>query len=111
MNRLHSVRWLVVVMGLSFAIAGTYAQAPQSGEFQPQVGQAGKDVVWVPTQQDLVDRMLDMAKVTPQDYVIDLDRETDAPLLLRRNAAPELSALNIIPTWSSFQFAMPRKKG
>jgi precorrin-6B methylase 2 len=36
------------------------------------VGQAGKDVVWVPTQQDLVDKMLDMAKVTPQDYVIDL---------------------------------------
>jgi hypothetical protein len=40
--------------------------------FQPQVGQAGKDVVWVPTPQALVDRMLDMAKVTPQDYVIDL---------------------------------------
>jgi precorrin-6B methylase 2 len=72
MNRLHSVRWLVVVVGLSCALAGAFAQAPQSGEFQPQVGQAGKDVVWVPTQQDLVDRMLDMAKVTPQDYVIDL---------------------------------------
>jgi precorrin-6B methylase 2 len=72
MNRLHSVRWLAVVVGLSFAIAGAFAQAPQSGEFQPQVGQAGKDVVWVPTQQDLVDRMLDMAKVTPRDYVIDL---------------------------------------
>jgi hypothetical protein len=40
--------------------------------YQPQVGQAGKDVVWVPTPQELVDKMLDMAKVTPQDYVIDL---------------------------------------
>ena len=37
-----------------------------------QVGQAGKDVVWVPTPQALVDKMLDMAKVTPQDFVIDL---------------------------------------
>lgn len=72
MYRLHSVRWLVVVIGLSFAISGALAQAQQSEGFQPQVGQAGKDVVWVPTQQDLVDRMLDMAKVTSRDYVIDL---------------------------------------
>ena len=36
------------------------------------VGQEGKDVIWVPTCQVLVDKMLDMAKVTPQDYVIDL---------------------------------------
>jgi SAM-dependent methyltransferase len=41
-------------------------------EFQPEVGQAGKDVVWVPTPQVLVEKMLDMAKVTPQDYVVDL---------------------------------------
>src|SRR5881628_2760049 len=46
--------------------------APAQGQFQPQVGQAGKDVVWVPTPQALVDKMLDMANVTPQDYVIDL---------------------------------------
>jgi SAM-dependent methyltransferase len=36
------------------------------------VGQAGKDVVWVPTPPALVERMLDMAQVTPQDYVVDL---------------------------------------
>jgi SAM-dependent methyltransferase len=41
-------------------------------EFQPQVGQEGKDVIWVPTPQALVDKMLDMAKVTAKDYVIDL---------------------------------------
>src|SRR4030095_6746244 len=35
-------------------------------------GPAGKDVVWVPTPQDLVNTMLDMAKVTPQDLVMDL---------------------------------------
>src|SRR5213593_592064 len=46
--------------------------APAQGQFQPEVGQEGKDVVWVPTPQALVDKMLDMAKVTPQDYVIDL---------------------------------------
>jgi SAM-dependent methyltransferase len=41
-------------------------------QYQPQVGQEGKDVVWVPTAQALVDRMLDMAKASPKDYVIDL---------------------------------------
>ncbi len=44
----------------------------QAEEFVPQSGQAGKDVVWVPTPQALVDRMLDMARVTKDDYVIDL---------------------------------------
>ena len=39
---------------------------------EPQVGQEGKDVVWVPTAQPLVEKMLDVAKVTPADYVIDL---------------------------------------
>jgi len=35
-------------------------------------GQPGKDVMWLPTPQALVDKMLDMAKVTPSDYVMDL---------------------------------------
>jgi precorrin-6B methylase 2 len=72
MNRLHSVRWLVLALGLVFLAAGSPIQAQQQEGYQPQVGQPGKDVVWVPTQQDLVEKMLDMAKVTPRDYVIDL---------------------------------------
>jgi hypothetical protein len=48
-------------------------QAPSTqAPYEPKVGQAGKDVVWVPTPQALVDKMLDMAKVTPSDYLIDL---------------------------------------
>ncbi|MCC7007706.1 MAG: methyltransferase domain-containing protein [Acidobacteria bacterium] len=51
------------------------AQEPQPAanpSFEPSVGQPGKDVVWVPTPQALVDKMLDMAGVTPKDYVMDL---------------------------------------
>jgi len=49
------------------------AQENQSASgFVPQVGQQGKDVVWVPTPQELVNKMLNIAKVTPDDYVIDL---------------------------------------
>jgi methyltransferase family protein len=41
-------------------------------DFTPSVGQEGKDVIWVPTPQALVERMLQMANVKPTDYVIDL---------------------------------------
>lgn len=40
--------------------------------FVPEVGQKGKDVVWVPTPPELVSLMLSIAKVNPDDYVIDL---------------------------------------
>lgn len=40
--------------------------------YQPTVGQKGKDVVWVPTPPELVEKMLDMAGVTSNDFVIDL---------------------------------------
>src|ERR1043166_9417735 len=53
------------------ALAGAQAAAPVK-PFEPTVGQPGKDVVWVPTPQALVERMLDLAKLTPQDYLIDL---------------------------------------
>ena len=39
---------------------------------EPKVGQEGKDVPWVPTPDVLVDTMLEMAAVTPDDLVIDL---------------------------------------
>ena len=41
-------------------------------DYAPQVGQPGKDVIWVPTPDPLVERMLDMAKATPRDFVVDL---------------------------------------
>jgi hypothetical protein len=57
---------LVAIAGLS----SLEAQAPKT--YEPQEYQPGKDVVWVPTAETLVAAMLDMAKVTPADYVIDL---------------------------------------
>ena len=67
------VRQLALTLCLVVMATVAFAQTqPGSGEFTPQVGQQGKDVIWVPTSQALVDKMLDMAKVTPQDYVIDL---------------------------------------
>ena len=44
----------------------------QQKDFKPHVGQQGKDVVWVPTPDEVVERMLNMAQTKPEDYVIDL---------------------------------------
>jgi SAM-dependent methyltransferase len=73
MNTSRFVRRSFSALCLALAVACGFSpsQAAQ-GEYQPEVGQEGKDVVWVPTPQVLVDKMLDMAKVTPKDYVIDL---------------------------------------
>ena len=55
------------------ALRGGDAQTEKKDkDFQPQVGQAGKDVIWVPTPDDLVERMLRMAQTTPNDFVVDL---------------------------------------
>jgi hypothetical protein len=67
------VRQSVLALCLSMIAAVVLAQGqPGSSEFTPVEGQQGKDVIWLPTAQSLVDKMLDLAKVTPQDFVIDL---------------------------------------
>jgi SAM-dependent methyltransferase len=53
---------------VALAAFAAFAQTPPG----PYVGQPGKDVVWVPTPPILVEKMLDMAQVTPKDYVMDL---------------------------------------
>ncbi len=74
MISLASIRTLAcaVLMAAAPALHAQAQPADKPGPYEPQVGQEGKDVVWVPTPQALVDRMLDMAKVTAKDYVMDL---------------------------------------
>jgi len=63
----------LLTLGVATAqTASPPAAAPAGSTYEPKSGQAGKDVVWVPTQQALVDTMLNMAGATPADYVIDL---------------------------------------
>jgi len=70
----RAISSLVMLAMTVMVSASAYAQAPATGQkpFEPQVGQAGKDVVWVPTPQGVVDKMLDMAQVTKTDFVMDL---------------------------------------
>ncbi len=63
--------FLACLVALLFpGVAG--AAEPAQGPDEPYVGQPGKDVIWVPTPPTLVEKMLDMAAVTRQDFVIDL---------------------------------------
>jgi SAM-dependent methyltransferase len=73
MNASRFLRCLLLTLSVALIALNVHAQAqPARDEYQPQVGQEGKDVIWVPTPQALVEKMLDMGKVTPNDYVIDL---------------------------------------
>jgi precorrin-6B methylase 2 len=88
MTARYVVRPLVLLLAVLLQAAPVFAQAAPAAQkpksqtekpaptqkptYEPQVGQEGKDVVWVPTPQALVDKMLEMAKVTPQDFLMDL---------------------------------------
>ena len=68
----RNTRRALLALLLSLFAAASFAQRQPAKTYEPEVGQAGKDVVWVPTSNALVNKMLDMAKVTPTDHVIDL---------------------------------------
>jgi SAM-dependent methyltransferase len=59
--------WTGLIMAALFCLPAAYPQ-----QYEPSIGQEGKDVIWVPTPDALVDEMLNLAKVTSDDFVIDL---------------------------------------
>jgi hypothetical protein len=65
----HAVRLLVLSAFVFVAASPAHAKATP---FEPTVGKAGKDVVWVPTPQALFERMLELAQATQQDFLMDL---------------------------------------
>jgi hypothetical protein len=71
MTSRHPLLRVAFVVCLSTAASGLHAQTA-TAPYEPEIGQAGKDVVWVPTPQPVVEKMLDLAQVTAADYVIDL---------------------------------------
>lgn len=70
MSSTHVLKRCLLAATLCIATSAP-AQTPKEA-FEPQVGQHGKDVIWVPTPQALVDRMLGLGKVTAKDNLIDL---------------------------------------
>jgi precorrin-6B methylase 2 len=66
------LRHVLAVLIATFSVLAFAQPQKAPAAYEPSVGQEGKDVVWVPTSQALVNKMLDMAKVTPRDFVMDL---------------------------------------
>lgn len=64
--------WCVLVVAITIAAMPASAQQRAENEFQPTVGQAGKDVIWVPTPPELIEKLFQMAAIKPSDFVIDL---------------------------------------
>jgi len=52
------------------ALAGAAGAAQR--EYVPEPGEIGKDVMWLPSDDIMVTRMLDVARVTARDFVMDL---------------------------------------
>jgi len=70
-----SFRWKMVQLfcAIALALSGPAAAADAGqAQYKPKLGQKGKDVVWIPSPEDMVEKMLDMAHVTSRDFVIDL---------------------------------------
>ena len=76
MKAISILRQAAVSLVLAACAGAVLAQAQKSAQpehkFEPQVGQAGKDVIWVPTSQALVDAMMKIGKVTAKDVLYDL---------------------------------------
>ena len=68
------MRALFVICYSLFVISTAASAQQPAGQkpFEPVSGQAGKDVVWVPSPPDMVNKLMEMGQVTPNDFVIDL---------------------------------------
>ena len=105
----------LLVASCMLIAAGAHAQVQQQTQekkpFQPEVGQAGKDVVWVPTPQALVDKMLDMAKVTSQDYLIDLGSGDGRTVITAAKRGARASGIEYNPDMVALSMANAAKEG
>ena len=71
--RTTSIPRSLLTLAVILVLGGSTLVAQQKdAPFEPTVGQAGKDVIWVPTPDSLVAKMMELGKVTPQDFVVDL---------------------------------------
>jgi hypothetical protein len=87
------------------------AQTTDTKPFVPEVGQAGKDVVWVPTPPELVEKMLDLAKVTPNDFVMDLGSGDGRNIIAAAKRGARAVGVEFNPEMVSLSTRMAREAG
>lgn len=79
--------------------------APAAEPFVPRSGMPGKDVVWVPSPPDMVNKMMEVAKVTPSDFVVDLGSGDGRNVI----AAAKLGARSLGVEYNSDMVALSRR--
>ena len=96
---------LLASLFLLVTSAASAQQAKPAEPFVPKPGQAGKDVVWVPSPPDMVNKMLEMAHVTPADFVMDLGSGDGRNII----AAAKLGARGLGVEFNPDMVALSRK--
>ena len=99
------MRTLLTALFSLLTIAGAAAQQPAAEPFVPRSGQPGKDVVWVPSPPEMVNKMMEIANVTPADYVIDLGSGDGRNVI----AAAKIGARALGVEFNSDMVALSRK--
>jgi SAM-dependent methyltransferase len=95
-----------ITLALALSI-GAVAHAQETQKpFEPVNGQAGKDVVWVPSPPAMVNKLLEMAQVTPKDFVMDLGSGDGRNII----AAAKLGARALGVEYNPDMVALSRKK-
>ncbi|NUZ04790.1 SAM-dependent methyltransferase [Piscinibacter koreensis] len=90
---------------------GAVAQ-PASAPFEPQPGQSGKDVIWLPSPDAVVDRMLQMAEVKSSDFVVDLGSgDGKIAIAAARNHGARALGLEYNPQMVEFSRRRAREAG
>ena len=95
---------------LSVAASPAHAQSP-SQPYTPQIGQAGKDVIWVPTPDALIAKMLDMAKVTSRDVLYDLGAGDGRTVIAAAKRGAKATGIEYNPDMVALSQANAEKAG
>jgi len=102
----------VIYVSISMMTTSILAQERQPGTvFVPEVGQQGKDVVWVPTPQELVNKMLQIAEVTADDYVIDLGSGDGRTVITAAKLGARATGIEYNPDMVALSKENARKEG
>ena len=109
---IHFARLSLFLLSLCLTASPLVAQSqPAQKPFEPQVGQQGKDVIWVPTPLELVNKMLDMAKVTANDYVMDLGSGDGRTVIAAAKRGARATGIEYNPDMVALSNANAAKEG
>jgi SAM-dependent methyltransferase len=100
----------LLLLAVCVLYAGGFLRAAES-EYVPQVGQAGKDVVWVPNPTVMVDKLLSMAGVTPADYVVDLGSGDGRNVIAAAKRGARAHGIEYNPDLVEFSKRLAAKEG